>query len=297
MSSAHVSPRLLVEQWPTALAMAGGGAWSLLPHAARDRVQGTDRTHTMRLSPGSDANLDAFAAWSGAPADRYRDTVPPISAARWAMPMVARLSAMAPHSLLKVLNQGVRLQTHRPLPRTPLDLAGRLVEVREVDGRVRVHTQVGVTPSGDVTPAMTIDTIATVVVGRRSGTRTAPPEPDRWERVGTWSAVPADGRRFFWLTGDFNPIHTSRTFARRTRFGGPILHGFGSLSRSHELLVDHLGPLADVDIRFVAPVPLPSPAIHVEVGDGDDGTHVRAVGEDGTVHLAGSVRTAAEVDA
>lgn len=287
-----VPPQLVLQQWPTALAMAGGGAWSLLPHALRDRVQGTDRTHTMRRSPGTDRNLDAFAAWAGAPVGRYDGLVPPISVARWAMPMVARLSAMAPYNLLKVVNQGVTLRTPEPLPRGPLTLTGRLAEVREIDGRVRVETRVEIAPVDGPT-AWTLDTVAAVVTGRRSGgTPTRRDEPAAWRTLGSWRATTADGKAFFALTGDFNPIHTSRTFASRTRFGGPILHGFGSLARTHELVVDALGPLVEVDIRFVAPVPLPSPTLEVQLAVDD--RHVRLVAPDGTVHLAGTVIPAAE---
>lgn len=286
--------RLVAEQWPTALAMAAGGAWSLLPFRARDQVQGTDRVHTARVRAGSDRNLDAFAVWAGAPPERYAGVVPPTSAARWAMPMVARLSSMAPHSLLKVVNQGVRLRVDGELPRGPLDLAGQLVEVREDDGRVRIHTRVEATAGDAATPAVTLDALAAVVTGRRHGTRaSAVPEPDRWERVGSWSAADDDGRAFFRLTGDFNPIHTSRTFARRTRFRGPILHGFASFARTSEVLVDALGSVADLEVRFVTPVPIPTSQVHVEVGD--DARHVRLIGDDGTVHLAGSVQFAEQV--
>lgn len=286
-----VPPQLVLQQWPTALAMAGGGAWSLLPYAPRDRVQGTGRTHTMRRSPGTDRNLDAFAAWAGAPAGRYDGIVPPVSVARWAMPMVARLSAMVPHNLLKVVNQGVTLRTPEPLPRGPLTLTGRLAEVREIDGRVRVETRVEIAPAGGG-PTWTLDTVAAVVTGpRRGGPTTRRDEPAAWRTLGSWRATTADGKAFFALTGDFNPIHTSRTFASRTRFGGPILHGFGSLARTHELVVDAIGPLVELDVRFVAPVPLPSPTLEVQLAVDD--RHVRLVAEDGTVHLAGTVTPAA----
>lgn len=285
---------LLREQWPTALSMAAGGAWSLLPYPLRDRVQGTDQPHTAVVRPGSDRNLDAYAAWAGAPPERYHGLVPPTSAARWAMPMISRLSAMAPHSLLKVVNQGVRLRTTAPLPRVPLHLTGRLVEVREDDGRVRIHSQVAAAVSADADPALTLDAVAAVVTGPRSQRRVPASEPTGWRDLGRWAPRAGDGRDFFLLTGDFNPIHTSATFAARTRFGGPILHGFGTFARTYEVLVDALGPLADVEVRFVAPVPLPGAQLTVQ--HADDGS-LRVVADDGTVHLAGRAEARTEVPA
>lgn len=266
--SETVPRQLVLEQWRTATAMAAGGAWSLVPPALRARLQPDAGPVRSSVRPGSDRNLDAYAAWAGAPADRYAGLVPPHSASRWAMPMVAQLTAQAPHPLLKVVNQGVRLQVAAPLPRgVELELEGRLVGDDERDGRVRIHSRIEV--STPTTPAaVTLDAIA-VVAGSGSGrgaSRSARPAPPdhRWETVGTWGAAARDGVRFFHLTGDFNPIHTLAPFARRTRFGGPILHGFGSFARTFETLQGALGTVRDLDVRFVAPVRMPSPELAVQ---------------------------------
>lgn len=296
--SVPVPRQLVVEQWRIAGAMAAGGAWSLVPPALRSRLRDDTGAEVARVRPGSDRNLDAYAAWSGAPPERYAGRVPPHSASRWAMPTVARLTSRTPHPLLKVVNQGVRLQVAGPLPRgVPLDLEGHLVDEDGRDGRVRIHSRIVV--SAPAAPAaLTLDAIA-VVPGRRTGPRQRREPPDHpWETIGTWRAAADDGVRFFRLTGDFNPIHTLAPFARRTRFGGPILHGFGCFARTFEVAQGALGPVRDLEVRFVAPVPLPSPELAVQVGSepGPDGRRpLRLVGEDEVVHLVGAV--AATTDA
>ena len=271
--------------------MLAGGAWSLLPPRLRRVVDRPDATIRRRVSTGSDELLDAHAAWAGAPRDRYRDTVPPHTFARWAMPVIARATAKAPLHLLQVLNQGVDLQLLRPIPRgVDLDLAGRLVDVVEEPSRTRVDSRVTASlPTGE--EVLRLDVHAVVPTGSRSG-RTRDRDARTWTAVGDFAADRRDGKRFFWLTGDFNPIHTVELVGRMTRFDGCILHGFGTLARTWETLVDAGFALDDVQVRFTAPNPLPNPRITVERAEepGAEGrTLVRARGEDGTTYLVAGV--------
>lgn len=283
-------PSLLTEQLRPAAAMLAGGAWSLVPSALRRTVDPVDRPVRHRVSTGSDDLLDAHAAWAGAPPQRYATTVPPHTFARWAMPVIARLTARAPLPLLQVLNQGVDVEVLHPIPRgVPLDLTGRFDGVVEEPTRTRVDTSIDVAlPNG--TTAMRLQVHAVVPTGGGGGSRRAEPDRD-WTELGAFAAEADDGKRFFWLTGDFNPIHTVDAVGRRTRFDGCILHGFGTMARTWEVAVDAGLELRDVQVRFVAPNPLPNPRITVErASTQDDGrTLVRAQGADGTTYLAARI--------
>lgn len=286
------SPILVTEQLRTASAMLAGGAWSLVPPTLRRLVDPTDEVVVHRADTGSDRLLDAYAAWAGAPPDRYRDTVPPHSLARWAMPTIARLTAKAPIGLLGVLNQGVHVRVLQSIPRRmDLEVEGRLAGVVEVPGRTRIDTELEVRlPDG--TPAMRIDVHA--VVPDPDGQRVRRPRAEEatWERVGSFATEREDGKRFFLLTGDPNPLHTLETVGRLTRFDGCIAHGFGTLARTWEQLVDAGHEVTDIDVRFVAPNPLPNPELVVEravTADEDGRRRVRTRGADGTVHLAGTL--------
>ena len=281
------SLRLLPQQLAPAASMLAGGAWSVVPPALRRLVDDADEVVTATVSTGSDELLDAHAAWAGAPAGRYRGLVPPHTFARWAMPTIARVTAKAPHPLLAVLNQGVDVVCHAPIPRgVPLTLTGRLDGVVEEPSRVRVDSSIAVDlPDG--TRAMDLAVHAVVPTGRSRRDRDERPEPT-WEELGSFAVDRADGKRFFLLTGDFNPIHTLEVVGRLTRFDGCILHGFGTMARTWETMVDAGHDVADVRVRFTAPNPLPNPRVVVERADApdDDGrTVVRSRSEDGTVHL------------
>jgi acyl dehydratase len=207
------------------------------------------------------------------------------------MPVIARLTARAPLPLLKVLNQGVDVEVLQPIPRgVPLDLTGRFDGIVEEPSRTRVDTSIEVAlPDG--TSAMRLRVHAVVPTGGGSGARRD--EPGRgWQELGHFAAETHDGKRFFWLTGDFNPIHTVELVGRMTRFDGCILHGFGTMARTWEVAVDAGLDLTDVQVRFVAPNPLPNPRITVESADQPDPdgrTLVRARGVDGTTYLAARI--------
>ena len=136
----HTEPsaRLVLQHGGVIGAFLGGALKSLLPHRA-----GIDHSEIVRTAPApSPALLRAYAAWANAPADRYRDTLPPhFVAARSALPVVSALTARSPYPLLGVLNQGVHLAIHHPLPATvPLTVRGRLVDASDDGYRARIHS-------------------------------------------------------------------------------------------------------------------------------------------------------------
>jgi acyl dehydratase len=80
----------------------------------------------------------------------------------------------------------------------------------------------------------------------------APPATALW-RVG------ADvGHRYAQVSGDHNPIHTSRLGARAFGFPRPIAHGMWSAARCLAALEGRLPDAYTVEVSFRRPVPLPA---------------------------------------
>lgn len=250
--------------------MSSGLLWSFVPGRLKHRLRDPHAVHEQTIKPASAALVDAYVAWCGVNDDRYAQSLPPHFFAHYGMPMVARLTSLAPCNMLSVVNQGVHFRLRSWLPRNAqLTLRGELVSCRRDGQRMRVHTRVTVGSAADA-EAMTVDTLAAVVVGKSAGrSRPAAGEP-HWQTVGEWSADRADGQRFFFLTGDFNPIHTLWPVARRTRFGGCILHGFGTLARTIETIQNGGPRLLEIDARFIKPNLLPSGPNRVQVGEAAD---------------------------
>lgn len=264
--SPEASPLLIREQWPAISGMTRGLLWSFVPARLKSRLRDEQAVLEQTIEPASRKLVDAYVAWTGAPAERYAETLPAHFFCHYGMNMVASLTSLAPCNMLKVVNQGCRLRYSEELPRDePLRLRGQLVDCRQDGQRLRVHSRIEVGTARHP-GLMSVDTLAAVMRGPSQSRRKPAAAETHWEELGEWSADRHDGQRFFFLTGDFNPIHTLWPVARLSRFGGCILHGFGTLARSFEVIRDAGHAIGDFDARFVKPNLLPSGPNTVAVG-------------------------------
>ncbi|NYE59554.1 hypothetical protein FHW58_000706 [Duganella sp. 1224] len=239
----------------------------------------------------SDDLVAAYVRWAGAAG--YDCELPPHMVSQWSLPLVGELLLRMPYKLTSVINQGVTLRIHGPLPRhTPLRVNAAVEQIEETPGRVKVVVAV---VTGTARQPALVETrlhMSFLLPGPRAA-KTVPlqAEEPAWLIAGQWHADVRDGLRFALLTGDFNPIHWCGPLARRSVFRGLVLHGFGSFVRSYEILRQHGVDFQEIDVRFIKPVPLPCPALSVHIAPpGSDGSRpVRLVGG-ATVHLAGNLR-------
>ncbi|MBO4209380.1 MaoC family dehydratase, partial [Micromonospora echinofusca] len=73
-----------------------------------------------------------------------------------------------------------------------------------------------------------------------------------------WRVEPRVGTDYARVSGDHNPIHTSRAGARLLGFPRPIAHGMWSKARCLAALAPRLPDSYTVDVAFKLPVPLPA---------------------------------------
>jgi acyl dehydratase len=277
------------EQIPTIVTSFGVALRSMSPLTRPRRVPESPQAIEVGFSAPSRRLVDNYIAWSGAPEARYHDTLPPHFCSHWAFGLLARLGGQAPYNLASILNQGLRLQINAPIPRdTDLKLRGQLKSVNDDGQRIRIHSQV-IAGWNEQPEAIIIDNYS--AVPKRSANKKTPMprvEP-LYTTVGEWSVEADDGINFALLTGDFNPIHTVWPLARRTRYRGCILHGFGTTARTWETLRNAGYEFTDIDLRFIKPLPLPSSGLEVQVAPAAEGRQAfRLRSRDGSVHLAGS---------
>lgn len=278
------------EQIPTLVTSFGVALRSMSPLTRPRRLPENPQPIHTRFTAPSAALVDQYARWSGAPAERYRDVLPPHFCSHWAFALLARVGGQAPYNVTSILNQGLRLQIKAPLPRdVDLELHGQLQDVTEDDQRVRLHMRI-VAGWSQQAEAVIIDSYATIPKRRSPKGKSSPREEPAYETIGTWSVSADDGLNFALLTGDFNPIHTFWPLARRSKFRGCILHGFGTVARTWEVLASKVGDITDIDLRFIKPLPLPNDGLQVQLAPaGADGRRTfRLRGQDGSVHLTGS---------
>jgi len=284
---ANLPYRLLLESVPTMSAMLIGGVKSMLP--IKPDTTGNAAVLKTADAP-SPALLKAFANWCGF--DQAPSHVPvPLVCAKITLPVVSELTARSPYPLLSVLNQGVHLRIHKPLPlNEPILLEGRLVDASDDGYRARICSEV-IVGTASTPNAMTVEAIAAVMLKPRPSAEAAQErtEPE-FETIGQWQAAANEGQTFFWLTGDFNPIHTVPALAKRTRFRGCIMHGYGAFAQVFSCLERSGATLTDIETRFLSPLPLPSPPLLIQrakAADAQGRVAFRLTDEQGKVYQAG----------
>ncbi|HUH05315.1 MAG TPA: MaoC/PaaZ C-terminal domain-containing protein [Kofleriaceae bacterium] len=199
----------------------------------------------------------------------YKKTVPPHMFPQWGFPLAAQTLRGVPYPLMRVMNGGCRLEVRAPLP------AGERLHVRvrlegiDDDGRRAVLHQRVTTGTESVPEAIIGDLYAIVPLGGANGEAPQKARKDKARVPGdarelAYWRIPADaGLTFAMLTGDFNPIHWVRPYARASGFKSTILHGFATMARAAEglnraVFSGDVTRLAVLDVKFTRPLTLPA---------------------------------------
>jgi acyl dehydratase len=113
------------------------------------------------------------------------------------------------------------------------------------------------------------------------------PQPPRASAV--WRVGRDVGRRYAKVSGDHNPIHTSRIGARLFGFPRPIAHGMWSKARCLAGLCGRLPDRYQVDVAFKLPILLPATVDFAGIPAGDGWEIALHDAASGKPHLTGSV--------
>lgn len=259
--SAPVPSRLVREQLPTIVGFIKGAALSYLPDALRKKGP-----VSMQHPPISADLMQHYTEWCRATPGRYANSIPPhLGGAKIGMGLIASLTSQSPYPMLSVLNQGIIMKINKPLPQGEvINMHGELVDASDDGYRARVHVHIELGTAS--TPnAMSIDSLAAVVLKKRPPSNEPKPTPPNYETVSTWQAAEDEGVKFFYLTGDFNPIHTWPALAKKSRFKGCIMHGYGAFAQVFEGIQNAGYTISEIEVRFIKPLPLPSPEVLIQV--------------------------------
>ncbi|MFE0591630.1 MaoC/PaaZ C-terminal domain-containing protein [Micromonospora echinospora] len=173
-----------------------------------------------------------------------------------------------PIPLAGVVHVGNRITVHRPVD------AGEALDFSTYAENLRPHArgrQLDVVLVASVDGEEVWRGVSTYLGRERSATggqrkqgewSPAPVGPARW-RVG-----PRVGRDYARVSGDHNPIHTSRLGARLLGYPRPIAHGMWSKARCLAALAPRLPAAYTVEVAFKLPVPLPSTVVFSTTPDG-----------------------------
>ncbi|MCM0674643.1 hypothetical protein NCC78_08075 [Micromonospora phytophila] len=192
-----------------------------------------------------------------------------------------------PIPLTGVVHVGNRITVHRPITADEtLDFSTYAENLRPHDrGR-----QIDVVLIGSVGGEEVWRGVSTYLGRERTpggerrdrGDRPAPPPA-----TGRWRVEPRVGTDYARVSGDHNPIHTTRLGARLLGFPRPIAHGMWSKARCLAALESRLPDAYTVDVAFKLPVPLPGTVAFSATPGWDFALHDARTGRP---HLVGTVR-------
>jgi acyl dehydratase len=283
-----VSNKHLLRQGPV-IATLAHAAWTAmrqqLPapfgHGAPTGMPPLPSPEVTAILPPRPADLVRdYIRHTGGDPSAYKRIVPPHMFPQWGFPLSARALEGIPYPLVRVLNGGCRLEMHAPLPADePLLVRARLEDIEDNGRRALIQQRV-VTGTEAIPDAVVAHLYAVVPLGgSKNGANghgnghAAPAEPKKEkevvripmdaEELQRWRLGPSAGLDFAKLTGDFNPVHWIRPYAKAFGFRSTILHGFATMARAIEglqrtVFSGSIHALRVVDVKFTKPLLLPA---------------------------------------
>lgn len=218
----------------------------------------------------------------------YRKTVPAHLFPQWGFALAAQTLVGIPYPMARVLNGGCRLEIRSPIPQgEPLEVVAQLRDIDD-NGRRAVLHQTVVTGTASAPDALTAHLYAIVPLSRK-GKSSGAAKPKRAKKppvlvpagateLAFWKLSADAGLAFAMLTGDFNPVHWVRPYARMFGFRSTILHGFSTMARAIEGLsrgafAGSTRKLSSIDVKFTRPLVLPA-KVGLYIHESDAGKQV-----------------------
>jgi len=260
----------IVSQGPVIATLARTAAFALrqrISRAPRQEPALPGPTYHAVLPPRPASLVADYIRHVGGNPYAYLEVLPAHLWPQWGFPLAAKTLDAIPYPLLRVLNGGCRLELRRPLPQRESLIVRAKLESIDDDGRRAVLHQSIVTGTDSAPDAVVAHLYAIVPLGsgkggdkKRREQTLVPPDATLVDR---WHLGRDAGLEFAMLTGDFNPVHWAKPYARAFGFKSTILHGFSTMARAIESIHRHLldgdtTRLRVFDVKFTRPLVLPA---------------------------------------
>jgi MaoC dehydratase-like protein len=216
---------------------------------------------------------------------RLGDTLPATYPHVLAFPLAMTLMTASdfPFPAVGIVHVANRITVRRPiLASSPLDFSVHAENLRAHD-RGLVFDMVATASVDGSTVWTGVSTYLSKSSAKGQAKRGHPPAP---APTAVWNVPARVGGEYAAVSGDHNPIHTSRIGAKLFGFPRPIAHGMWTKARAVAALEGRLPAAYTVDVSFKQPIPLPA-KVGFTATERDDGWDFRVDGK--RPHLAGQV--------
>ncbi|WP_328477416.1 MaoC/PaaZ C-terminal domain-containing protein [Actinoplanes sp. NBC_00393] len=257
---------------------SGPGVGAAYARAALGLLPGTRRGTTLpdveMVQRGVVVDRSHLAAYDRVCGFRLSDTLPATYPHVLAFPLAMRLMTAPdfPLPLIGLVHITNRITVRRPVSATtPLDLAVRVAALRDHPRGRQFDTIATASIDGEEV-WHSVSTYLRIESRRSTENPPTSPGPDSPATLGSPAAPGSPGAGSIWrvparvgsdyaaVSGDRNPIHTSRLGARLFGFPRPIAHGMWTKARSLAALEGRLPDTYTVEVAFKQPVLLPARA-------------------------------------
>ncbi len=240
------------------------------PQLLASRASGPGPWIEARLAPRSPGLLRDYIRHVGGDPAWYRNRVPAHYFHQWGFPIAAKAMLGLGYPLAKVINGGCRVENRAPLPANEPLLVRVRIESIDDDGKRAIITQRIVTGTAKQPEAVVADLRAFIPLAKKEETngvkkapKARPSVPSDVHEIAFLKIKDDAGLDFAKLTGDFNPIHWLKSYAKASGFRTVILHGFSTFARSVEALnrsrfAGDPMRLKTIDVRLSRPLALPA---------------------------------------
>jgi acyl dehydratase len=269
-----ISSKHILSQGP-ALAGIGRTALSALTQQLEKKLGKTNasapvQTPTEELTaiyspPPTDLIRDYVRHVGGDPSE-YKKTVPPHLFPQWSFGLASQTLKGIPYPLMRVMNGGCTMVVNAPIPNDRDLVVKTCLESIDDNGRravlcQRIVTGTPETPNAVVAHLYAIVPLKSGVNGSRKRSE-KPRVPEDVRELAYWKIGANAGLDFAKLTGDFNPVHWVRSYAKASGFKNTILHGFATMARAYEGLnrkaFKGSRSITRFDVKFTRPLVLPA---------------------------------------
>jgi len=216
---------------------------------------------------------------------RLGDTLPATYPHVLAFPLAMTLMTASdfPFPAVGIVHVANRITVRRPLPASAaLDFLVHAENLRAHD-RGQVFDLVATCSVDGEEVWSGVSTYLSKTASQGSGRREHPSAP---APTAVWNVPARVGGDYAAVSGDHNPIHTSRIGARMFGFPRPIAHGMWTKARAIAALEGRLPAAYTVDVAFKQPILLPA-KVGFTATERPDGWDFRVDGK--RPHLAGQV--------
>ena len=245
-----------------------------------------------RVAPRDPGLVRDYVRHMGGDPSAYKTTLPPHMFPQWGYSLAARTLEGIPYPVLAVLNGGCRLEINSPLPQgEPLHVSACMDQLDDNGRRAVMRQRIATGTEGN--PEAVVGYLYVIVPlgkgkegkgGKKNGKKKEPQRvPVDATEIAYWKLGPDAGLAYAMLSGDFNPVHWIRPYARAFGFKNTILHGFATMARAMEcinraLFAGDVSAIKMLDVQFLKPLVLPArvgcyvgAAGEVHVGDAPGG--------------------------